>query len=136
MDAMMEIDNNPRKRCRDELPDCHHVAKRARQSDADASARDDSTCTPSTPNESTVSTPASTDSMDMEIELDDAFQAPQPKPQPQVRPQPQAQSTIISGWNQSRRNHYLNQGYPLHWMQTSTQVISCFLFVAEGGFAC
>jgi predicted component of type VI protein secretion system len=128
MDAMMEIDNNPRKRCRDELPECHHVAKRARQSDADASARDDST--PSTPNESTVSTPASTDSMDMEMEMDDAFQALQPKPQPQ------AQSTIISGWNRSRRNHYLNQGYPLHWMQTSTQVIDGSLFVAERGLAC
>jgi hypothetical protein len=131
MDAMMEIDNNPRKRCRDELPECHHVAKRARQSDADASARDDSTCTPSTPDESTASTPASTDSMDMEVEMEmemhDAFQAPQPMPQPQ------AQSTIISGWNRSRRNHYLNQGYPLHWMQTSTQVIDGPLFVAERG---
>jgi hypothetical protein len=140
MDAMMEIDNNSRKRCRDELPDYHHVAKRARQSDGDASARDDSTSTPSTPNESTVSTPASTDSMDMEMEMHDAFQAPQPKPQPQVRPQPppQGQSTIIAGWNQSRRNHYLHQGYPLHWMQSSTQVIDCplFAFVAEIGVAC
>lgn len=126
----MEIDNHPRKRCRDELPECHHVAKRARQSDDDASARDDSTCTPSTPDESTASTPASTDSMGMEMEMDDAFQAPQPKPQPQ------AQSTIISGWNQSRRNHYLNQGYPLHWMQTSTQVFDCPLFAAQRGLAC
>lgn len=131
----MEIDN-PRKRCRDEVPDCDHVAKKARQSDADASARDDST--PSTPGESTASTPASTNSMEMEMEMHDAFQlqAPEPKPQPQVRPPPppRTQSTIIAGWNQSRRNHYLNQGYPLHWMQNSAQVSGCCSLLIYRGY--
>jgi len=141
MDFNMEIDNNSRKRFRDEVDfqaaNGDHVAKRARQSDLDASARDHDDSTPPTPDESAVSTPAS-----MDVEMDDPFRAaavapapaPEPKPQPQAQtqpqpqPQPRSQSTIISGWNQSRRNHYLNQGYPSYWMQNSAQVCSYLVF--------
>jgi hypothetical protein len=121
MDFTMEIDN-PRKRCRDNLElQGDHVAKKARQLDADrdAPANDSSSTTPS-PFESGPSTPASID-----VEMDNTFfQAPKPTPQPQ--PQAQAEQrprgTIISGWNQARRDYYLRQGYPLSWMPASTQV--------------
>ncbi|KAK3295446.1 uncharacterized protein B0H64DRAFT_340915 [Chaetomium fimeti] len=119
MDFAMQIDNS-RKRCRDEPemqgPNYHqHVAKRARQWDMDASTRD------STPSlgESTPSTPASID-----VDMDDTPQlapvhAPTQAPEPE--PQPRSGGMIISGWNQNRRNQYLRQGYPLAWMQGSTQ---------------
>ncbi|KAL2181189.1 uncharacterized protein P884DRAFT_265665 [Thermothelomyces heterothallicus CBS 202.75] len=114
MDFSMEI-GNPRKRCRDEpelqILNGYPVAKKARQSDTDASTRD------STPglSESTPSTPASID-VDMDA-------TPQ---QHQIhatapRPQPRSGGTIISGWNQCRREQYLRQGYPLAWMQSSAQ---------------
>lgn len=142
----MEIDTNPRKRSRiqldadePELLGLHHlferdhVAKRARQSAPDASA-------PATPSdESGPSTPAS---IDVDMELDEVVvvqpvshvaavpvpapaSAPAPKivqQQPQQPSQPRSQGTIISGWNQAQRNRYLNQGYPLSWMQGSTRV--------------
>jgi hypothetical protein len=120
MDFAMQIDSS-RKRCRDE-PELHgpndqHLAKRARQWDMDASTRD------STPSlgESTPSTPASID-----VDMDDTpqqapiqttTQAPKPEPEPQY-----GGGMIISGWNQSRRDQYLRQGYPVAWMQGSTQV--------------
>lgn len=145
MEFTMEIDTNPRKRSRVQLDDDEpelglhhlferdHVAKRARQWAPDASAL----ATPS--DESGPSTPAS---IDVDMELDEAVQpvshvaavpAPAPAPkivqqqpqqpsQPQPQPQPRSQGTIISGWNQAQRNRYLNQGYPLSWMQGSTRV--------------
>ena len=115
----MELDN-PRKRCRDELdlqnPNGYPVAKKARQSDMDASTRDS---TPSL-SESTPSTPASID-VDMDVTPQQYHnhqqQAPEPKPQSRS-----GGGTIISGWNQFRREQYLRQGYPLAWMQSSSQV--------------
>ena len=116
MDFAMQIDSS-RKRCRDE-PELHgpndqHLAKRARQWDMDASTRD------STPSlgESTPSTPASLD-----VDMDDTpqqapTQAPKPAPEPRS-----GGGMIISGWNQNRRDQYLRQGYPVAWMQSSTQV--------------
>ena len=132
MDFTMQIDNNPRKRCRDE-PDLaelhmhgrghHPVAKKARQSDADASPRDSappaSPSESSEPSESGPSTPAS---IDVDIDMDDEFRAPEPAPQPQPRPQ----ATIISGWNQAQRDRYLRQGYPLGWMQGTRVSAGCF----------
>ena len=132
MDFTMQIFNNLRKRCRDE-PDLaelhmhggsghHPVAKKARQSDADASPRDSappaSPSESSEPSESGPSTPASID-----VDMDDGFRAPEPAPQPQSRPQ----ATIISGWNQAQRDRYLRQGYPLSWMQGTRVSAGCFL---------
>lgn len=130
----MQIDNS-RKRCRDELDslelfnDQYPIAKKARQSDADASTRDS---TPFFLNESGPSTPASIDvdmDMDMHEPIPQSVPAPQPrvqsqpqsqpKPEPQPEPQPRSGGMIISGWNQSRRTQYLRQGYPLAWMQSS-----------------
>ncbi len=134
----MEIDNNPRKRCRDDESelDLHmhgignHVAKRARQSDVDASPRDPTPPSPiesgSEPSESGPSTPASID-----VEMEDDFRAPgqqpehllqPPQPQPQPQPVARSQGTIISGWNQAQRDRYLRQGYPLSWVQGYTRV--------------
>jgi hypothetical protein len=148
MDFTMDIDTtNPRKRGRvqdDDEPELglhhlfeqqrDHVAKRARhhhQSGPDASPRD-STTPPATPSniESGPSTPAS---IDVDMDLDDdvhvtpaaAAPAPASEPktqQPQPQPQPRSQGTIISGWNQAQRNRYLNQGYPLSWIQGSARV--------------
>jgi predicted component of type VI protein secretion system len=123
MDFTMEIDN-PRKRCREEEElQGDHVAKKARQLAADRDALANDSTTPS-PFESGPSTPASID-----VEMDNSFfQAPKPTPQPRPVPQSQPQAdqrprgTIISGWNQARRDHYLRQGYPLSWMPASTQV--------------
>ncbi|KAL2156581.1 hypothetical protein VTH82DRAFT_1326 [Thermothelomyces myriococcoides] len=114
MDFAMEIDN-PRKRYRDE-PELQSfndfpVTKKARQSDMNASTRDS---TPSL-SESTPSTPASVD-----VDMDAAPQQHQIRV-PEPRPQPRSGSTIISGWNQCRREQYLKQGYPLAWVQTSAQ---------------
>ncbi|KAH6624193.1 hypothetical protein B0J18DRAFT_409676 [Chaetomium sp. MPI-SDFR-AT-0129] len=138
MDFSMQIDNS-RKRSRDEpdslelFNDQYPVAKKARQSDADASTRDS---TPFFLNESGPSTPASID-VDMDMDMHDAVPqsvpAPQPRvqsqseppsqshSQPQPQPQPRSGGMIISGWNQSRRTQYLRQGYPLAWMQSSSQ---------------
>ncbi|KAK4143909.1 uncharacterized protein C8A04DRAFT_28480 [Dichotomopilus funicola] len=136
MDFSMQIDNS-RKRSRDEpdslelFNDQYPVAKKARQSDADASTRDS---TPFFLNESGPSTPASID-VDMDMDMHDAVPqsvpAPQPRvqsqseppshSQPQPQPQPRSGGMIISGWNQNRRTQYLRQGYPLAWMQSSSQ---------------
>jgi len=149
----MDIDTtNPRKRCRDDddevelgLQHRDHVAKRARQLDASTPAPtstpapSDYHSNPATPSmdESGPSTPAS--SVDMEMDEDmhgvlSSHRVPEPKPQPQpqaqrqIQPQPpssnQGGGTIISGWNQTQRNRYLRQGYPLSWMQGATQVSS------------
>jgi hypothetical protein len=127
MDFTMEIDN-PRKRCREE-PDLrsYHlnerpVAKKARQSDTDASTRDS---TPSL-SESTPSTPASID-----VDMDDT---PQQAPAPEPKPQPRSGGTIISGWNQNQRSQYLRQGYPLAWMQRPTQVRNYLLFLLTNNY--
>ncbi|KAK3897444.1 hypothetical protein C8A05DRAFT_39006 [Staphylotrichum tortipilum] len=115
-----------------------HVAKRARQLDASTPALASTPAPPSdyaspaTPSmvESGPSTPASS----IDMEMDDVLSHRAPEPKPQVQPQPQiqrqvqpqcqppsSQGTIISGWNQNQRNRYLRQGYPLSWMQGSTQ---------------
>ena len=138
MEFTMQIDTltNPRKRTRAsdsdepslaELHSSHPVAKKARQSDADASPRD--SAAPASPSDSSSdsgpSTPASVD-VDMDM-MDDQ---PQPLPQVQVQTQtqPRQQGTIISGWNQAQRERYLRQGYPLSWMQgtrVSFWVVCC-----------
>ena len=112
----MQIDN-PRKRCRGESDDGDHVAKKTRQLDQNAPTRDcDST--PPSPGAESESAPSTPASIDMDLDMDDAFpvQTPQPKSPPRAR------GTIISGWNQAQRSQYLNQGYPFSWMQNSTQV--------------
>ncbi|KAK4123322.1 hypothetical protein N657DRAFT_457063 [Parathielavia appendiculata] len=117
MDFSMEIDN-PRKRFRAELEvEGDRFAKKARQLDADRDVPTNDS-TPPSPFESGPSTPASID-----VEMDDIFYAPKPTPQTQPKPQgqPQSRGTIISGWNQTRRDQYLRQGYPLSWMPSSKQ---------------
>ncbi|KAK4451990.1 hypothetical protein QBC34DRAFT_400075 [Podospora aff. communis PSN243] len=102
MQFQMEIDN-PRKRCRslDDYEEEDHMAKKTRQSETYASARDSASPSPS---DSAVSTPASID------ESHDPFFS---------RPKPQSSGTIISGWNQARRMEDLRQRYP--WLY-GTQV--------------
>ncbi|KAK4106210.1 hypothetical protein N658DRAFT_10747 [Parathielavia hyrcaniae] len=121
MDFSMEIDHR-RKRRREEAEQGDRIAKKARQLDADRDAPAIDSIPPSpSPSESDPSTPASID-----VEMDDISYAPKPTPQAQPRPQVQSQSqsrgTVISGWNQTRRDHYLRQGYPLSWMSASKQV--------------
>ncbi len=125
----MQIDTtNSRKRCRDEpsLAELHMPsAKKARQSDIDASPRD-----PASPSDSSESGPSTPASIDVDM-MEDEFRAPvevkpQPQPLPQVQVQPRQQGTIISGWNQAQRDRYLRQGYPLSWMQGTRVSVGCF----------
>ena len=101
MQFRMEIDN-PRKRCRAHDDDEEDHATKKTRSDTYASARDSASPSPS---DSAASTPAAID------ESHDPFFS---------RATAQSGSTIISGWNQARRNEDLRQSYP--WLYSTRQV--------------
>jgi len=116
MEFAMDIDMNPRKRVRDEdapLADTEsHVAKRTRQTEADAVALASATTVavapldaefqPSTPGDSTPTTPAA-----MQVD-DDASSTTSSTTSRATTPDPE---------RLRRYQRYLRQGYPLSWFQ-------------------
>ncbi|KAK1759919.1 hypothetical protein QBC47DRAFT_410623 [Echria macrotheca] len=108
MDFSMDLDMPSRKRCRREadFDDFEApVAKKTRQFDASATARDGSA--PHSPSDTTYSSPASTPaSMDEDVDM---FANWVPT---------QSRGTIISGWNQARRSETeMRQKFP--WLYSS-----------------